>query len=68
MSKSLDRPAIPFDQRISVSVRDAAEIIGIGRSTLYEHIKAGTLTTVKIGSRRLVLVDSIRNFVERGGR
>jgi excisionase family DNA binding protein len=68
MSNPSQRPAIPFDQRMSVSIRDAAEIIGIGRSKLYEHINSGALRTVKIGGRRLVLIASIRTFVEGDAR
>ena len=68
MSNPMQRPAIPFDQRMSVSIRDAAEIIGIGRSKLYEHINSGALRTVKIGGRRLVLIASIRTFVEGDAR
>lgn len=39
---------------ISYSVREAARIIGLGKTKLYELIKAGRLPIVKIGDRTLV--------------
>ena len=65
MSKTLHQPTVPFDQRVAVSIRDAVEIIGIGRSKLCECINMGAVRTVKIGRRRLVLVDSTRILLKR---
>lgn len=39
---------------------------GIGRSKLYELIKAGEVETVKIGTATLVKVASLHRLVERG--
>lgn len=49
MANIQDLPA-PLAHRIP----DACRRLGIGRSTLYELIKAGELRTVKIGSRTLI--------------
>lgn len=43
-----------------ISIRDAAQMLGIGRSKLYDLMGAGQLTTVQIGRRRLVRADSVR--------
>ena len=38
---------------------------GIGRSKLYELIKAGEIETVKVGSSTLVPVKALADFVQR---
>ena len=52
----------PITVRIPVAVR----MTGIGRSKLYELIKAGEVETVKIGTATLVKVASLHRLVERG--
>ena len=53
-------------ERILISIREATEMLGIGRTTIYRLIAEGRLETVKIGSRRLVKVESLREIIERG--
>jgi excisionase family DNA binding protein len=51
-----------------LTVKDAASILGIGRSTVYELIYAGRIRSVKIGSSRRIrrgdLDDFVRDLVE----
>lgn len=58
----LQLPLEPFTVRIPVAMR----LTGIGRSRLYELIKAGQLKTVKVGTSTLVTTSSLRQLVERG--
>ena len=44
---------------------DAAQMLGIGRSMAKRLVARGELETVEVGRRRLVLVASIRDYVER---
>jgi len=48
---------------ISVSVRTAVRLSGLGRTRLYEAIGRGEIASVRIGRRRLVLFDSLRRFL-----
>ena len=50
---------------LSVRVGEASRMIGIGRTKLYELIKAGDLETVKIGRATLVSMRSLRRLIER---
>lgn len=50
---------------LSVRVGDASRMIGIGRTKLYELIKAGDLEKVKIGRATLVTMRSLRRLIER---
>ncbi len=50
-------------ERLLYSPEEAAELLGIGRTTLYALIKAGELHTVKIGRRTLLLRDELQDYV-----
>ena len=50
---------------LAVRVRDAAHMIGIGRTKLYELIGSGELQTVKIGRATLITMSSLRRLFER---
>ena len=47
---------------ILISVNDAAQILNLGRTSIYSLINAGRLTTVKVGRRTLVRMDSVRKL------
>lgn len=49
---------------ISVRVREAVRLTGLSRSTLYELMRAGEIEYVKVGGSTLILVASLRDFVE----
>ena len=42
-------------RKLAYSIAELTEISGLGRSFLYEEIKAGRLTVTKAGRRSLVL-------------
>ena len=50
---------------ICVRVNDAARMIGVGRTKLYELISSGELETVKIGKATRVTIASLRDLVRR---
>lgn len=50
---------------ICVRVNDAARMIGVGRTKLYELIAAGEVETVKLGKATRITTDSLRNLVRR---
>lgn len=49
-------------QPLLYSIDDAMQIIGLGRTKLYALIADGTIKTVKIGRRRLVNAESLRQL------
>ena len=51
---------------ICVRINEAARMIGIGRTKLYELISTGELETVKIGKATRVTTASLRELVKRG--
>lgn len=50
---------------ITVRVREACRLSGIGRSKLYELIAAGEIETIKVGTITLVPVVSLTRFLQR---
>jgi excisionase family DNA binding protein len=47
----------------AMGVREACRYIGLGKSTLYELLKAGRIEGVKCGSRRLIFKASLDAFL-----
>ncbi|MFF1557701.1 helix-turn-helix domain-containing protein [Streptomyces sp. NPDC058279] len=45
-------------------VEEAATLLGVKRSTVYEQIRMGRLRTVRVGRRRLVPTEYIDEYVE----
>lgn len=52
-------------QVLAVSPNEAARLCGIGRTTLYAALSSGELKSVQIGTRRLIRVDAIREWLSR---
>lgn len=63
-SEPYSLPIEPLTVRIPVAV----QLTGIGRSKIYELIKARKLETVKVGASTLITVVSLRRLVEKQKR
>jgi excisionase family DNA binding protein len=59
------RSAAMAIEPLRVGVEEAARIIGVSRSVIYKHMKAGTLRAVKDGSRTLFTMTELRAYVSR---
>ncbi|MCT8002413.1 helix-turn-helix domain-containing protein [Sphingomonas sanguinis] len=66
--KDIREPAGAITTRhpLTVTVKVALAMIGIGRTRFYELVAAGQITTVKIGRRRLVHVESLQRLAAEG--
>ena len=65
--REVEQPVINItlqvDERRVFSVVEAAAILGIGRSKLYEFIAAGEIRTIRIGRLRKIPVAAIDEFL-----
>lgn len=52
---------------ICVRINDAARMIGVGRTKLYQLIATGEVETVKIGKATRVTTASLHGLVKRRG-
>lgn len=61
--------APPSVEPICVKVNEAARMIGVGRTKLYELIATGDVEVVKLGKSTRVTITSLRELVnrQRGG-
>jgi excisionase family DNA binding protein len=50
---------------ITVRVREASRLTGIGRSKLYELIAAGEIEIIKVGTITLIPVAALTRFLQR---
>ena len=59
-SVGLDPPAYP----ITVAPAHFPELSGLSTSTTWDLIRSGRLTTVRVGRRQMVIVESYRALIE----
>jgi excisionase family DNA binding protein len=51
--------------KLLMNPKEAAEMLSISRSKLYELLAAGTLSSVRIDGCRRIAVDVLRNYVDQ---
>jgi excisionase family DNA binding protein len=56
------------DSRLAVSPAEAARLAGIGRTTLYEALGSGALRSLKIGKRRLITIEALKDWLTAAER
>lgn len=58
-SPNTNQPTPP----IAVSPDEAARLAGIGRTSLYSALAKGDLKSIKIGTRRLIKIEAIHDWL-----
>jgi excisionase family DNA binding protein len=66
MSTNFQSQEVRQERRLTYSIAEAARMCGVSRATLYRLLARGQLSTVKIGSRRLVPERSIETLLAGG--
>ena len=56
------------NDRITYGIEDAYHQLGVSRSTLYQLIQSGELSSIKVGKRRLVSRHALEQFIARKER
>lgn len=52
------------NQTLLVTIEEAARLLGIGRTTMFELIGRGEVKSVRLGRRRLIARRQLESFVE----
>lgn len=52
-------------EKIPLNVEEAAEVLGVGKSTVHDLIRMRLLRSVRIGKSRRVPVEACRELVDR---
>ena len=54
------------DGRLTLTIEEAAKILGIGRQLAYDRVKTGEIPVIKIGRRLLVPRHALDKLLEQG--
>jgi excisionase family DNA binding protein len=52
-------------ERLLLTPEEVAEMLGIGRTKIYELMRLGLIESVKIHGCRRIPTDAVRDYVER---
>jgi excisionase family DNA binding protein len=58
------RPDLTNGVPLLMTVEEAAELLRLGRTRMYELVMSGRIVSVKVGRRRLIPRKSLEEFVE----
>ena len=58
-------PEVAKVEPISLRIPEAVRLTGLSRSRIYELMKSGEIAYAKVGNSTLILMDSLRAFIER---
>jgi excisionase family DNA binding protein len=56
------------DGKLMVSIKTAAEMLSVGRNTIYNLINKGQLKIVRLGDRALIPVSELERLVREGAK
>lgn len=56
----------PSPPKLTYSVREAGQALGLGKTFIYDLINTGKLTAVKVGGRRLITAESVHSLINPG--
>jgi excisionase family DNA binding protein len=61
----VDTKALAGDMRLLYSVEEAAQLLGIGRTFMFELVATGQVDSLKIGKRRKVPRQALHEYIAR---
>ena len=53
-----------MEDKLTLSIEEAAKVLGIGRNLCYERVKTGEIPVIKIGRRLLVPKKALEKLLE----
>jgi excisionase family DNA binding protein len=61
-------PETPDDAPLAYRVKAFCERLQISQATFFKHAKAGKITTIRVGKRRLVPAEEVARILREGVR
>jgi len=55
-----------MEDKLTLTVGEAAKVLGIGRNLCYDRVKTGEIPVIKIGRRLLVPRRALEKLLEQG--
>ena len=56
-------PSVPMLEKLAVPVLQAGELSSSGKDLIYKAINGGDLKSIKIGKKRLILIESLMDWL-----
>ncbi len=56
--------SIQYPTKLGYSIREACDATSLGKTTLYSHISAGRLRTVRVGGRTIIPADALHALLD----
>lgn len=53
------------DDRLAISINEAARVAGVGRTRIYQALGDGELPSIKLGRRRLIRLSAIEDWLAK---
>jgi len=66
MSIAIGKKGEGMEDKQTLSVEEAAKVLGIGRNLCYDRVKTGEIPVIKIGRRLLVPRRALEKLLEQG--
>lgn len=63
LSLEADKPEPGPAERLAYSIDEAARLTGLSRDLLYDQMRRGNLTYIKVGRRRLITRQHLHQFL-----
>ena len=54
------------ENKVTLTVSEAAELIGISKPSMYEVVRTGKVRSVKVGKKILISRQSLREWLKKG--
>ena len=53
----------PTEKKLTLTVPEAAERLGIGRNAAYQGVRRGEIPSIRVGNRLLVPIEALNNML-----
>ena len=66
LNNDIPQQSSPVNAKVTLTVPEAAELIGICKPTMYEMVRAGKVRSVKVGKKILISRQSLLDWLKKG--
>ena len=66
LNNDIPQHSSPVNAKVTLTVPEAAELIGICKPTMYEMVRAGKVRSVKVGKKILISRQSLMDWLKEG--
>lgn len=66
LNNDIPQQSSPVNAKVTLTVPEAAELIGICKPTMYEMVRAGKVRSVKVGKKILISRQSLMDWLKEG--